>query len=447
RDRVGTDVTLPEPGVLIWQIDADQLDATWFRNNVNTDPNRMGVWLRQADGENDLGRPGRGRGDGADPFPGETGATAFHAGTTPASFTHNGTASGVTITDIQIVGAQARLNLLARYQTVTLRSQGTSGGGPMFTVDGARASSATYQFPSAPFQTHQVAADGGEETADGFRNGFVRWTDGVTERVRTFTTGTTDAELVAEYGNPEVRLDIALQSPVPGITPATIVTDPPSEEGWVRLGTDVLVTAQPRTGFAFVRWTGALEGQPNPATVRLDQPMSAGAEFEQTFGVADPPGEVQLEAAAVAVIEFEVVNGNDPIEWALLDGKLPAGMIFQSSQGAIRGAPLQDGDFPVVVRATDGIGLHADTPLTLRVTPPTLGLQAMASPFLQSGDLDLNVRLYLDLKGNANGRYDLGDFRAYVLANPGAPLETRTLEAAPTTIRVPLVVRKEEEVR
>ncbi|RMH14336.1 MAG: M6 family metalloprotease domain-containing protein, partial [Gemmatimonadetes bacterium] len=46
RDRVGTDVTLPEPGVLIWQIDQDQLDATWFRNNVNTDPNRMGVWLR-----------------------------------------------------------------------------------------------------------------------------------------------------------------------------------------------------------------------------------------------------------------------------------------------------------------------------------------------------------------------------------------------------------------
>ena len=46
----------------------------------------------------------------------------------------------------------------------------------------------------------------------------------------------------------------------------------------------------------------------------------------------------------------------------------------------------------------------------------------LASPFLLSGGgMDFNQKAYLDREGNANGVYDLGDFRAFYLRNPNLP--------------------------
>ena len=89
RQPLGFDVGLPAPGLFVWQIDTETVDGAWAANQVNTSALRMGVWLRQADGLNSLAQSGQ-QGDPGDPFPGSSGATAFHAGTVPSSYTYNG---------------------------------------------------------------------------------------------------------------------------------------------------------------------------------------------------------------------------------------------------------------------------------------------------------------------------------------------------------------------
>jgi M6 family metalloprotease-like protein len=93
------DQLLPGEGLLIWQIDAGVVDARWLTNTVNS-ADHMGVWLRQADGLDELGSPFGDRGDAGDPFPGSTGNTAFNAATNPAARSYQGTAVGLSLLDV-----------------------------------------------------------------------------------------------------------------------------------------------------------------------------------------------------------------------------------------------------------------------------------------------------------------------------------------------------------
>ena len=268
RQPLGFDASLLAPGLLVWQIDTETVDGEWAENQVNTFASRMGVWLRQGDGENALAQAGQ-RGDAGDPFPGATGATSFHAGTVPSSFTYNGlngfngipvnTAAGVTLLGIQQVGSQIEFQALTRYQNVTLQSAGLGGSGSVFTVDGAASATTTLLFASAPFQGHALEAGGGAPNGPGFRYGFMGWSDGQ-PRVRSWATGLADATLTANYGNSEVSFDITLESPIPGVVPGVVVLNPDSEAGWIRDAISVSVEAQPNTGLTFRDWTGALAG-------------------------------------------------------------------------------------------------------------------------------------------------------------------------------------------
>ena len=120
RQRIGSDGDLYEPGLLVWHVDEDIVDQHWPSNRVNNDPNRMGVWLRSADGTNFLANPGGHRGHRGDPFPGcivsdpplfdpnvpcETRNRDFHIGTNPAAITHRGRGMGVILSAIELVGS------------------------------------------------------------------------------------------------------------------------------------------------------------------------------------------------------------------------------------------------------------------------------------------------------------------------------------------------------
>jgi M6 family metalloprotease-like protein len=99
RGLTAFDQLLPGEGLLIWQIDAGVVDARWPANTVNS-ADHMGVWLRQADGLDELGSAFGDRGDAGDPFPGSTGNTAFNAATNPASRSYEGTAVGLSVLDV-----------------------------------------------------------------------------------------------------------------------------------------------------------------------------------------------------------------------------------------------------------------------------------------------------------------------------------------------------------
>jgi len=120
RQRIGSDVNLPEPGLLIWHIDQSILASNWMVNGVNTNSSRLGVWLRQADGRNQLALTTGNRGDRGDPFPGCIKANlveyldptipcgvnqAFNVGTVPSATTHLGGAFGVSLSEIRLTGS------------------------------------------------------------------------------------------------------------------------------------------------------------------------------------------------------------------------------------------------------------------------------------------------------------------------------------------------------
>lgn len=444
------DQALPAEGLLIWQIDQAAVDARWLLNTVNSF-DHMGVWLRQADGLDELGTPGGDRGDSGDPFPGVTGNTAFHAATNPAATSYQGTATGLTILDVTPVGDDLDFRLLTRFTRLTLTSSGTSAGASgLFTVDGATVPDAPDNFAlSAPFVPRTIQAAAGDSVSPGVRTSFSQWDDDPAEsRTRVVVTPLADTTFNATYSGTEYELRVDLTGGVNGVLPGSVTTTPPSADLWFTPGTGVSVTAAAQTGFSFVAWTGDLSGQPNPASVTMDAPVFGGADFELIYGVPDTL--VALVGATPVSLQLEVLNGTSPVVWFVQGGTVPAGVVV-GSDGSITGAALELGSYPLVLRATDALGLTAMANVTLDVAAPAIPLARLGDAFfLGSQPLDSLEEALLDREGNDNGRYDLGDFRSWVLAYPSLPLSAdlspeRGAIDKPRTIRLPVALEKPEE--
>ena len=83
----------------------------------------------------------------------------------------------------------------------------------------------------------------------------------------------------------------------------------------------------------------------------------------------------------------------------------------------------------------------AEATIALEVGDPGISLAQLASPFLGVGEPLTSLQEdFLDHVGNGSGSYDLGDFRAWVLASPGLPFTAALSVAAasgPRTIVLP----------
>jgi M6 family metalloprotease-like protein len=91
------------PGLLVWHIDGNQVNAHGFRrggNTVNAGPIH-GVALVQADGLGELDIAGlKNRGDGGDPYPGFAGNRSFSPTSSPAALDNRGATAGFTLDSI-----------------------------------------------------------------------------------------------------------------------------------------------------------------------------------------------------------------------------------------------------------------------------------------------------------------------------------------------------------
>jgi hypothetical protein len=91
-------------------------------------------------------------------------------------------------------------------------------------------------------------------------------------------------------------------------------------------------------------------------------------------------------------------------------------------EGLIEGTASEGGSFPLALRVRDAIGLEGTVSLTLGVVDPQIPARVAAAPYLLTGEeLSAGIQLFLDRTGNANGAYDLGDLRAFLLRNPDLP--------------------------
>ncbi len=255
-----------------------------------------------------------------------------------------------------------------------------------------------------------------------------------------------DTDYVAEYSGIEYELQVTLTGGVNGVAPGTVSTTPQVPDFWFEPGTDLQVSAQAQTGFSFLDWTGDLAGLPNPASMTMDGARIGGADFEVIYATADV--QVALTATVREDLQLEAENGSDPVTWVLVDGALPEGVALASS-GSLWGAAVELGTFPVTVEATDALGLTATATVTLDVGPPAFPIGQLASTFLLGGPPLSAVQLnFLDRQGNGDGVYDLGDFRAWVLANPSLPLSADLADARePRILVLPMRLERPGEAR
>ena len=58
---------------------------------------------------------------------------------------------------------------------------------------------------------------------------------------------------------------------------------------------------------------------------------------------------------------------------------------------------------------------------TIVVSQPSVSVTDAANHLLGSSQLSVDLQRFLDLQGNKNGRYDVGDFRAHLRAQGQLP--------------------------
>jgi M6 family metalloprotease-like protein len=101
--------------------------------------------------------------------------------------------------------------------------------------------------------------------------------------------------------------------------------------------------------------------------------------------------------------------GTGAYSWAVDSGAPPPGNTL-SAVGVLSGAPTDTGSYSFRVTLTSG-ATTVRRVMTLRVVEPTLSLQQVLSlAFLGPAAATDDQRRYLDLQGNANGTFDVGDF-------------------------------------
>jgi Bacterial pre-peptidase C-terminal domain len=126
---------------------------------------------------------------------------------------------------------------------------------------------------------------------------------------------------------------------------------------------------------------------------------------------------------------LRLVAAPGPATWSVVSGALPPGLAL-SGDGRIIGIPEQAGAFTFGVRV-DAASQFGSRSFTVTVTSPTVAIDAASQHLLGGAQLDLTLQRFLDLQGNKNGRFDVGDFRAFLRAAGQLPAAAVARTEAP----------------
>jgi hypothetical protein len=132
--------------------------------------------------------------------------------------------------------------------------------------------------------------------------------------------------------------------------------------------------------------------------------------------VARPAGVMGADYADA----LSATGGDGTYAWSIVSGALPAGLALAAT-GEVTGVPSVTGNFAFSVEVASGGQVKAQA-YTLSVTAPPLNVAAVLPRLLDPAGTTLtsDELRYLDLLGNNNSQFDVGDFKAWVDAS-GAP--------------------------
>lgn len=427
RQRIGADSTMIEPGLLIWHADSVLIRQRGglFTNTVNASfPN--GLALEQADGFGNLQQTSgsANRGDTGDPFPGSSNNHEFSYSSNPSSARNDGKPSFVSVDQIDLVPATDVMRARIRFLGSLVAATDTLARIRLDSVEYGR-----FYGVLAPGD-HTVDIDSVQVT-NGGRNRYtwLSWSDGGA-RSHTITISqsadTVLADVAAEF------LVKALMSGPGGAVSAAPAAGDFSTGVFLAKGAPLQLTASIATpGTIFEGWSGDTVSSDTMLDLVVNRPYQVIATFAAPLAITTDSLAAAVMGASYQT-QLAIEGGLGSASWSLVSGTVPAGMAF-SIGGLFAGTPEETGSFPLTVRVVSGSQTQQKA-FTLEVAAPAIAVRDVVAQVtgldtLLSGD---ELR-YLDLLGNRNGQFDVGDFLAWVDAGaqPVSPAVLRAVLAAP----------------
>jgi M6 family metalloprotease-like protein len=416
-------------GLLIWHIDPDRIAARRPTNSVNAVVPH-GVDLEQADGLDHLGNNVN-RGDSGDPWPGTSGKTSFDPSSAPNSELNDNSNSALRVDSIT-QNPDGSVAFRINFNVVSERITTSVGAGTQVTVDASPEAApydAVWVFPSS----HTIAVDSiqGDTLV---RYVFQSWSD-AGARSHSVTADATPDTFTA---NLQTEHRLRATADIQGSVSSTQTLDG-NGIAWL-LPTDNVALQATATAqdFFFVEWSGDTTTTNDTLSLAMDRPWTVNAEFGAAVAIETSALQNGVMGAGYTDT-LSASGGSGSYTWSLTGGDpLPVGLTLNPS-GSVSGVPEEDGSFQLVVQAVSGALSREDT-IPLSITRPVLSLDNVVNQLLSPvGTLTPEEQRFLDLIGNDNGNFDIGDFRAYL---QDAGVVTDVVPAEP--IKAPETARKEE---
>jgi len=396
-------------GLLIWHIDSIKANQAGGVN-VGT---VHGVALEQADGLRQLDlASGGNRGDAGDPYPGVTGNPAFSVGTNPAATKNaDGAFAGLAIDSIRALAFNGAMAFRLRFGGATLVRASDTAAVVIVRTD----TLAVFRDLVADGEVVPVAVPDTQLAADGrTRWQFVSWSDGqprVHDLVGSLAGDTVVATLARDF-----RLSVTVQ----GAGSVTATPDVDLAGTLLAEGTPVSLMAEPDSGWVFGSWTQDTIATGPALTLMLGRPYDLVARFDPPLAIGAAPIRPPAVMGAPYADTLGVVGGSGVMTWTVVVGVLPPGLALHQTSGAITGIATATGTYQFTAEVVSG-SQRAEAAFSLSVVAPTLATDAVVAQLLGgTGGLTVDELRYLDLLGNRNGFFDVGDFKAWVDAT-GAP--------------------------
>jgi len=150
--------------------------------------------------------------------------------------------------------------------------------------------------------------------------------------------------------------------------------------------------------------------------VRVLAQTGTGYRVEVSTGGSLPVAldSVLAPATMGAGYDAALASGVTGASWAVVAGALPRGVSL-TADGRLAGVPAEAGSFRFTVSVVHPGGF-ATRDLRVDVAKPQLAEDAVLGQLLGAGGLTADQARFVDLQGNADGRLDVGDVRAWMVA-------------------------------
>lgn len=405
RHAIGSDVNVAGEGLAIWHVAPDLIAARRPFNEVNSiDPH--GIDLEQADGLDHLGNDVN-RGDSGDPYPGSTGNTAFGPSTTPNSELTDNSASGLVVDSITINGDMS-IAFRVMFNQVDELVTTSLGAGTEVIVDGS--------YEDAPYSVTKAYPGMMEISVDSIqgdtliRHVFQSWSD-AGARTHNVALDATPDTFTADL---QTQHRVRATAEITGMVSSSLPLDVNGIRWMVPSDSIQVVGIATAGGYQFAQWTGDTTYNADTLVLHMSRPWTVRARFGTAITVTTDTLLDGLVGGTYADT-LDATGGTGSHTWTHAGGDpLPDGLVLDAATGAIGGYPEEEGDFAMVFEAASGAITQTDT-VYLSVSAPSLQTTDVVNHLIGPVSvLSEDEERFLDIIGNNNGGYDVGDLRAYL---------------------------------